>query len=253
MPQKARDSPAPEPRRARFSDLVVSSLNQDNPLIWPESIPAWLRPTVIRRVAIATNDESPGDSEQFHASQRALSPSVTEMNPGSTDTFRNSRVTGPLSDHSLSGGRLPVHRPDRHIVPTSSNPYFVDIGSRSETSQVPSGSYLVTPFRFSTSSSSRIKVTQLPVYDKLTGSQDWILQLGVKLVNKTICKAVGPGGSYRKRMARLRYGFRKIAPKLKLPYCLMRDILGSSLLAVKRATTMSSNTDEMIRALREAS
>jgi hypothetical protein len=243
----------PEARRARFSDLVVSSLNPDNPLIWPDSIPVWLRPTVIRRVAIVTNDERPRVLEQSNASQRH-SLLEKEMNPGSIETFQNSKVTGLPNDHSMNGGKLPVHQLGRHNVSSSSNPYLVNMGSGGEVRQVRQNLYTIKVPSLSVDLPSSItRVVLPPVNDKVTSSDDWIVQLGDKLVIKTISKAVGPGGSYRKRMARLRYGFRKIAPKLKLPYCLVRDILGSSLLAVKRATTMSSNTDEMISALHESS
>lgn len=231
---------------------MVSSLNQDNPLIWPESMPSWLRPTVIqKRVEQSTNDESPSVSEQSEVSQRALSPFDTEMNPGSLETFRNIRVTGPLNDQSLTGGLLPNHRNGVHNV-SHQNPNRVRFCTGLQDTDVESSYNVMFPTLSSESNSPSeysMDMTAEHVVSVIS-DHDWIISHGDKLVIKTICKAVGPGGSYRKRMARLRYGFRKLDPKLKLPYSLLREMLGLSLSTVKRAVTISSNTEELKSALR---
>lgn len=215
-------------------------------------MPSWLRPTVIqKRVEQSTNDESPGVPEQSEVSQRALSPEVLEMNPGSLETFRDIRVTGPLNDQSLTGGLLPYHRFGVHNV-SQQNPYRVRFCPELPDTEAVNNYNVMFPALSSESNSPSEYSMDLTVEHvaSIISDRDWIVSHGDKLVIKTIRKAVGPGGSHRKRMARLRYGFRKLDPRLKLPYSLLREMLGSSLSTVRRAVTISSNTDELKSALR---
>lgn len=240
-------------RPARFSDLVVSTLNQDKQLIiWPEAMPRWLIPTVIRKQNQTTSD-SPESPEQSCGNSEALAPTVSEMNPGSHETFRDIWRTDRRTDHAMHGGLYSLVTTSPSALHRAENPYFVggSVGIHN-VDKVP-GPYRVrigspdgSSFSSVASSSGTTEVTL-----SACSSQDWIISLGDKQVIKIISKAVGPGGSYRKRMARLRYGFRTAYPGLKLPYRLLREILGSSLSRVRRAVTISSNTDELIHAMRE--
>lgn len=238
-------------RPARFSDLVVSTLNQDNQLIWPEAMPKWLRPTVIRKVNPTTSN-SPESPEQSLGCSEALAPTGSGMNPGNHETFRDIWRTPRRTDHAMHGGCDSLVTTTPAALQQDENPYFVGGPIKPHNVREVLNCYKVqldsseSEFSSVESSVGTAETSLSPI-----GSRDWIVSLGDKQVIKIISKAVGPGGPYRKRMARLRYGFRTACPGLKLPYCLLKELLGSSLSRVRRAVTISSNTDELINALRE--
>jgi hypothetical protein len=168
------------------------------------------------------------------------------MNPGRRDTFHEIRDTGPKTDQLITGGLLPMHHTPRHIV-TAQSTYSV--GNSEDT--VTHRELASTAGKlFSESDLASVSSRECSGIDSPIDPSYWIIILGSDLVERTIKKAVGPGGSYRKRMARLRYGIRKLSPSLKLPYRLIREILGSEPSMVKRAVAISCDSDDLLNALR---
>jgi len=217
------------PRRVRYSDLVVSSLNQE--LVYPDNMLDWLKPQ-IRRSKTDHRDVDNLFNDHLPAGE-ALAQIDSEMNPDATSTFYEARRTGPKTEHnSMNYADLnPLHSKSSNCSATGNNLPLGKEAAPEESSETMSES----------------------LYDKL--KRFWICYMNKTDFLNIVEVAHRSRGSMRKRRSRLAYGFRKKFREqgqgIKLPYRFLVGILGSELSIVQRASIISFGTDDFLLKLKE--
>lgn len=215
---------------------MVSSLNRN--LIFPDKMLSWLKPKVYR-FDTDPRSASPSFSEHSLDASVALAQVDPEMNPKADSTFCRAGRTGPITDQSsMNDGDLnPLHSLSNagYNVSTCKS----EVSSQCDSDLSDSGTEISG--RYSLASPVR--------------PDDWLVLTDDNKIIKLIKTALKSNGSRQKRLARLAFGFRKEFQKeglkVKLPYRLLKEILGSSLSIVKRATAISYRTEDFIRNLKE--